>query len=110
MSESEPLVKHNPFKKFIENTNIHKISQEILLSQLNTTLDGLNSEEAKAKRKNVGLNYINQPLNAPAWLCCLLPCLMSTDSMRKYNECVPDFGYVKRNKKWLKLDCIRYLI
>ena len=40
MAESEPLVKHNPFKKFIENTNVHTISQEKLLNQLNTSLDG----------------------------------------------------------------------
>jgi hypothetical protein len=106
MTEADPLIRSNPLNIFVDDTSIHKIPKDLLFSQLKTSPEGLLSEEAKEKRKQVGLNYINPPINAPSWLCCLMPCYLSTDSMKKYNDCVPDYGYVKRNGKWLRLDCI----
>lgn len=44
------------------------------------------------------------PLSAPAWLCCLLPCLLKTKSMMEYNEAVPEHASVRRNKNWMKMD------
>ncbi len=26
--------------------------------------------------------------------------------MRLFNECIPDYGYVKRNDQWIRLDAI----
>lgn len=106
MSESEPLIKPSPFKGIIDDLTIHKIKLEDLYSKLGTTADGLTSDAAKEKRKNSGLNYIDPPIQVPTWLCCLLPCFLSAAAMKQYNECVPDYGYVRRNGKWLRLDCI----
>ena len=89
-----------------DDAKVHKIKLEDLFAQLNTSVDGLASDVAKEKRKKTGLNYVNPPIDIPNWLCCLLPCFLSTSAMKKYNECIPDYGYVKRNGKWLRLDCI----
>ena len=55
-------------------------------------------------REKYGYNRVSPPLTAPAWLCCLLPCLLKTKAMMEYNETVPEFAYVRRNKNWIKMD------
>ena len=67
-------------------------------------LTGLSSAESKKKQNEIGLNNIHPPVRAPAWLCCLLPCLLKTKSMEAYHECVPEHANVKRNGKWVNLD------
>jgi E1-E2 ATPase/Cation transporter/ATPase, N-terminus len=75
-----------------------------IYKQFDTSLDGLTSQQAKKKRSTNGLNQVPPPLSAPAWLCCLLPCLLATPSMERYNSSVPSHGYVKRNGNWLNMD------
>jgi hypothetical protein len=108
MSETDRLIPSPSISKDLglDDMTVHKVKLEDLLAQLNTSIDGLASDVAKEKRKKTGLNYINPPIDIPNWLCCLLPCFLSTSAMKKYNECIPDYGYVKRNGKWLRLDCI----
>jgi hypothetical protein len=100
MNENQPLL--GKIKTTVEGT--HQMPIDRLYFKLSTSADGLTTSQAKQKRHAVGLNFVKPPITAPAWLCCLLPCLLSTTSMKKYNECVPDYGYVKRNGKWVKLD------
>lgn len=101
MRENEPLI--NKSNHFGQNAH-HKISLQKLYNQLSSSSEGLSSEIAKEKRHLIGLNIVKPPISAPAWLCCLLPCLLNTMSMKLYNECVPDHAMVKRNKKWINLD------
>jgi hypothetical protein len=65
---------------------------------------GLSSDEAKKARLIYSLNNIPPPISAPAWLCCLLPCLLRTRSMEQYHDCVPEYAFVMRNKRWVKMD------
>ncbi len=102
MFEKEPLI--NKAKVTIEN--FHTLAIEKLLAKLSTTTNGLTSALAKEKRDSYGLNHIKAPVTAPAWLCCLLPCLLNTSAMKKYNECVAEYGFVKRNGRWVKLDSL----
>lgn len=88
-----------------DNLSVHKASIDSILKQYGANAEkGLTSNEAKAKRNSGGLNIIPPPLSAPAWLCCLLPCLLKTKSMMEYNECVPEHVMVKRNNCWIKID------
>jgi len=106
MSESDPLIKPSPFKGISDEQTLHRLKIEDLFTVLVSSPNGLSSEAAKEKRKLAGLNYINPPIDVPNWLCCLLPCFLSAAAMKHYNESVPDYGFVKRNGKWLRLDCI----
>ena len=85
-------------------TGVQKLSAQQIFQQYRTSADGLTSAEAKKIRENVGLNQIPPPLSAPAWLCCLLPCLLRTKSMEAYHECVPEHAQVRRNKNYVNLD------
>lgn len=84
--------------------SVSKMSLIEIFKQFKSSPDGLSSAEAKKVRENVGLNQIPPPLSAPAWLCCLLPCLLRTKSMEAYHECVPEHAQVKRNKNFINLD------
>ena len=75
-----------------------------LYAEFETSKWGLTTEEAKKAREKHGLNSVPPPLSAPAWLCCLLPCLLSTQQMKDYNDAVPEYAMVMRNKKWMKMD------
>eukprot|EP01036_Dinobryon_divergens_P030810 gene30810-40112_t len=88
MSETDRLLPSTPSKGLglvSDDATVHKVKLEELFVQLNTSIDGLASDVAKEKRKNAGLNYVNPPIDIPNWLY---------------------YGYVKRNGKWLRLDCI----
>lgn len=107
MSETDRLIPStNSLRGIADDTKVHKIELEEVYKQYNTSPNGLASDVAKEKRKRSGLNYIKPPIDIPNWLCCLLACCQSATAMKQYNECVPDYGYVKRNGKWLRLDCI----
>ena len=83
---------------------VHDVTLDELYNHFGSTRWGFTTEEAKRSRRTHGLNNTPAPLAAPAWLCCLLPCLMKTKSMEQYHECVPEYAYVMRNKRWVKMD------
>jgi hypothetical protein len=64
----------------------------------------LTNENAREFRGKYGFNDVPPPIEYPAWLCCLLPCLMNTESMQKYHEAVPEHAMVLRNGMWRKLE------
>lgn len=78
-----------------------------LYTQLKTTERGLSSLERKKRRREEGntQNEIPNPLNAPEWLCCLLPCLMSTPSMIAYRECVADHNDTFLDNDYVNVNC-----
>lgn len=86
-------------------SEMHKMSIEELIKQMETSLDGMATTIVKRKRTTTGDNTIPPPLNAPAWLCCLLPCLLRTKSMEQYKECVPHNAQVKRSgRAWVNME------
>lgn len=88
----------------IQSLTVHTIPLAQLYSELSSSSDGLRSDNSKDIRARVGYNKVPPPLSAPAWLCCLLPCLLRTKAMMEYNECVPEHASVRRNKNWVKMD------
>ena len=83
MSETESLLNS------MEPVTLHCIPIDQLYSDLSSCPDGISSDTSKQIRARVGYNKVPPPLSAPAWLCCLLPCLLRTKSMMEYNECIP---------------------
>ena len=88
----------------INSMTVHTIPLNQLFSQLQSSPEGLDHKDCKQIRMKIGLNKVPPPLSAPAWLCCLLPCLLRTNAMMEYNEVVPDQAFVKRDKNWIKMD------
>ena len=85
MSERESLLTS------VEYLTIHSIPVDQLYTELSSSSDGLRSDTSKEIRARVGYNKVPPPLSAPAWLCCLLPCLLRTKAMMEYNECIPEW-------------------
>lgn len=94
MSESENLL----------SSGLHFRTLSEIYAEFGSTKNGLTSDEAKKARSMYGLNNVSSPITAPAWLCCLLPCLLRTKAMEQFHECVPEYAFVMRNRRWLKMD------
>ena len=84
MSETESLLTS------MDCVTFHSIPFNQLYSELSSSPEGLRSDISKEIRARVGYNKVPPPLSAPAWLCCLLPCLLRTKAMLDYNECIPE--------------------
>ena len=105
MSEKRPLLSRGDTKGDLELTAaLHEASLEEIYAHFESSKWGLTSDDARRARASNGLNNIPTPLSAPAWLCCLLPCLLKTKSMEQYHECVPEYAFVMRNRRWVKMD------
>uniref|UniRef100_M4BUK0 P-type ATPase A domain-containing protein n=1 Tax=Hyaloperonospora arabidopsidis (strain Emoy2) TaxID=559515 RepID=M4BUK0_HYAAE len=48
------------------------------------------------RRTLYGTNRVTPPVNCPAWICCLLPCLMRKASMQLYHKMLPRESTVRR--------------
>jgi hypothetical protein len=100
MSASDEV---NPL--LLSGGDIHRASLEEVLEGLETSSEGMKTEVVRKKRTTCGDNTVPPPLSAPAWLCCLLPCLLRTKSMEQYKECVPQSAQVKRNgRPWVNME------
>lgn len=89
---------------------MHRMSLEELYKSLETSPEGMVQGVVKQKRASSGDNTIPAPLSAPAWLCCLLPCLLRTKSMEQFKECVALSAQVKRSgRPWVNMEALGIL-
>ena len=66
---------------------------------------GLTTDEATQRREDNGtFNVVKPPVDCPAWICCLLPCIKSIPSMKAFQAIKPDDAEVMRNGKWVRYD------
>ena len=81
-------------------------SQEELLQQLETNLEtGLTSDQATQRREQEGsFNTVKPPIDCPAWLCIILPCIKHVPSMKAFAAIKPDDAEVMRSGKWIRYD------
>lgn len=49
-------------------------------------------------------NIIPPPIQCPAWICCLLPCIYHINSMKIYKEIIPEDAEILRNDVWIRYD------
>lgn len=79
-------------------------AQNKLLEQLVVDpIRGLTSAQASQRRED-GLNVVNPPVNCPAWVCCLLPCIKGIPSMRAFQQVKPEDAEVLRDGRWIRYD------
>ncbi|CEG40160.1 magnesium-transporting atpase [Plasmopara halstedii] len=57
---------------------------------------GLSRDDAMKRRSLYGANRVTPPVKCPTWVCCLLPCLMRTASMKLYQKVLPREVIVRR--------------
>mmetsp|Transcript_18421 Transcript_18421/g.27831 ORF Transcript_18421/g.27831 Transcript_18421/m.27831 type:complete len:209 (-) Transcript_18421:88-714(-) len=81
-------------------------TQKKILEKLEVNIDiGLSRDEASKRRQDNGtFNVVDPPIKCPAWVCCLLPCIKSIPSMRRYREIQPDDAELLRDSKWTRYD------
>mmetsp|Transcript_25970 Transcript_25970/g.43329 ORF Transcript_25970/g.43329 Transcript_25970/m.43329 type:complete len:196 (+) Transcript_25970:104-691(+) len=78
-------------------------SKDELLEELKTsTSSGLSRVEASERRET--FNVVDPPIKCPAWICCLLPCIKSIPSMKKFREIQPEDAEILRDGKWIRYD------
>jgi E1-E2 ATPase/Cation transporter/ATPase, N-terminus len=81
-------------------------AQEDLLRQLKTNRkSGLSTDAAAERREQDGcFNVVDPPINCPAWVCCLLPCIKSIPSMKAFRMIKPEDAEVLRDGHWVRYD------
>ena len=81
-------------------------AQQDLLAKLGTNIEtGLSRDEAsKRRQEGDAFNVVDPPINCPAWVCCLLPCIKSIPSMKKFREIQPEDAEVLREGRWVRYD------
>eukprot|EP00539_Tryblionella_compressa_P010577 CAMPEP_0178791650 /NCGR_PEP_ID=MMETSP0745-20121128/8095_1 /TAXON_ID=913974 /ORGANISM="Nitzschia punctata, Strain CCMP561" /LENGTH=254 /DNA_ID=CAMNT_0020449769 /DNA_START=34 /DNA_END=798 /DNA_ORIENTATION=- len=77
-----------------------------LSSLLSTHLKcGWTTDQASQRREMDGsFNVVRPPVDCPAWLCILLPCIKHIPSMKAFTSIQPDDAEVLRNNKWIRYD------
>lgn len=80
-------------------------AQEELVQKLKSNVkSGLTSDEATARRETDGYNVIKPPVDCPAWICCLLPCIKNVPSMKAFASIRPEDAEILRGGKWIRYD------
>jgi hypothetical protein len=81
-------------------------SQQELLEKLGANLEtGLTSDQASQRREQDGaFNVVRPPVDCPAWLCIILPCIKHVPSMKAFAAIKPDDAEILRNGKWVRYD------
>lgn len=96
-----------PFKQQPTPSNMPFLlspEQQALVQQANPET-GLSTDQAAAQRERDGsFNVVRPPVDCPAWLCILLPCISSLRSMKAFSVMKPDDAEVLRNGKWIRYD------
>jgi magnesium-transporting ATPase (P-type) len=86
--------------------NIQEVIQQLLQKHNVSFENGLTSDEVRSRREDVGYyNTVAPPIQCPAWICCLLPCIRHIPSMKLYQQILPEDTEVRRNNgKYVRYD------
>ena len=80
------------------DNNIQETIQQLLQKHNVSFENGLTSDEVRSRREDVGYyNAVLPPVQCPAWICCLLPCIRHIPSMKLYQQILPEDTEVRRN-------------
>ncbi|KAJ8612344.1 hypothetical protein CTAYLR_008369 [Chrysophaeum taylorii] len=71
---------------------------------------GLSWARAREEARRLGSNRVSPPINCPAWVCCLLPCVLSTNKMRRFNASIPENALVLRDGEWTDVDAVSLVV
>ncbi|KAL3801555.1 hypothetical protein ACHAW5_005066 [Stephanodiscus triporus] len=88
-------------------------AQRDILARLRVDVaTGLSTSEASVRRRrgaatgdrHGGANVVRPPVDCPKWVCCLLPCIGRSPSMRQFRLVTPDDAEVLRDSTWVRYD------
>ena len=65
---------------------------------------GLSWARARDLHALEGAHKLTPPVDCPPFICCLLPCLFSLPSMRKFAAAVPEDALVLREGEWCDVE------
>mmetsp|Transcript_17269 Transcript_17269/g.26961 ORF Transcript_17269/g.26961 Transcript_17269/m.26961 type:complete len:220 (+) Transcript_17269:179-838(+) len=83
----------------------HCMSKDEIAEMLDSDLEkGMTMAVASEKMETQGPNFIPSPQPCPQWMCCLLPWLKNTASMRSYNRCIAESAQTIRSGRCLCID------
>jgi len=74
---------------------------------------GYTTDEASQVRESVhndAFNVVPPPVDCPAWLCIVLPCINHLKSMKAHKNCTPEDAEVLRNGKWIRYDAASLVV
>lgn len=74
---------------------------------------GYTTDKASQVRESVhndAFNVIPPPVDCPAWLCIVLPCINHLKSMKAHKNCTPEDAEVLRNGKWIRYDAASLVV
>jgi len=74
---------------------------------------GYTTDEASQVRESFHkdvFNVVPPPVDCPAWLCIVLPCINHLKSMKAHKNCTPEDAEVLRNGKWIRYDAASLVI
>eukprot|EP00537_Pseudo-nitzschia_pungens_P013468 CAMPEP_0172388560 /NCGR_PEP_ID=MMETSP1061-20121228/5632_1 /TAXON_ID=37318 /ORGANISM="Pseudo-nitzschia pungens, Strain cf. pungens" /LENGTH=249 /DNA_ID=CAMNT_0013118481 /DNA_START=117 /DNA_END=866 /DNA_ORIENTATION=- len=74
---------------------------------------GYTTDEASQVREWVhkdAFNVVPPPVDCPAWLCIILPCITHLKSMKAHKNCIPEDAEVLRNGKWIRYDAASLVV
>ncbi|VEU40836.1 unnamed protein product [Pseudo-nitzschia multistriata] len=74
---------------------------------MNHLKNGYTTDEASQVRESVHedcFNVVPPPVDCPAWLCIVLPCINHLKSMKAHKNCIPEDAEVLRNGRWIRYD------
>ncbi len=84
-----------------------KGGDESTVTLSNHLKSGYTTDEASQVRESIhndAFNVVPPPVDCPAWLCIVLPCINHLKSMKAHKNCTPDDAEVLRNGKWIRYD------
>jgi hypothetical protein len=55
-------------------------------------------------------NIVSPPIQCPAWVCCLLPCIKYVPSMIAYRAIQPEDAEVLRDSQWIRYDATALVV
>mmetsp|Transcript_21982 Transcript_21982/g.46367 ORF Transcript_21982/g.46367 Transcript_21982/m.46367 type:complete len:241 (-) Transcript_21982:304-1026(-) len=83
------------------------------VSLSNHLSSGFTTDEASQMRESVhndAFNVVPPPVDCPAWLCIMLPCINHLKSMKAHKNCIPEDAEVLRNAKWTRYDAASLVV
>lgn len=106
-STSPPAVVQQVWNEINNDSNNASVedSSKSLVNHLQT---GWTSDEALVMREKSGddgtFNVVKPPIDCPAWLCIMLPCIKNFPSMKAFKSVCPDDAEVCRSGQWIRYD------
>lgn len=85
----------------------------IAVTLANHLKSGYTTDEASQVRESFHkdvFNVVPPPVDCPAWLCIVLPCINHLKSMKAHKNCTPEDAEVLRNGKWIRYDAASLVI